>query len=297
MQGSKRLLIFGLTGQIGQALQALLAQTDWQVVAYTRSLSTAACAKKNAGNSQIQWRPGSLESLLIHSDYALAAEQFAAVLSLGPIDAFADAFQHAAFRAKKIVAFSSTSVHSKSQSSIAKDRVLADTLRRCERIVQETAVSQNADCIILRPTLIWGHGGDHSLTPLLRLARRFKFMVLPRNAAGLRQPVHVDDLAKAAMAALACDGVHTFDLPGGETLSLREMLSRSLRIGAPRTWIVYLPNFWFRVLGRLIGPLMHRNLAGFIDRLQQDQVYSAKPAAELLDYRPAKFEPNNRSFG
>src|SRR3546814_16631716 len=52
---------------------------------------------------------------------------------------------------------------------------------------------------------------------------------LPRNANGLRQPVHVEDLATAAFATLDAPGTHgrTYALPGGETLAYSEMVLRA----------------------------------------------------------------------
>src|SRR3546814_9693947 len=62
------------------------------------------------------------------------------------------------------------------------------------------------------------------------MAARWHRFALPRNANGLRQPVHVEDLATAAFATLDAPGTHgrTYALPGGETLAYSEMVTRVL---------------------------------------------------------------------
>src|SRR3546814_1705754 len=62
------------------------------------------------------------------------------------------------------------------------------------------------------------------------MAARWHRFALPRNANGLRQPVHVEDLATAAFATLDAPETHgrTYALPGGETLAYSEMVARVL---------------------------------------------------------------------
>src|SRR5450755_1937453 len=81
---------------------------------------------------------------------------------------------------------------------------------------------------ILRPTLIYAEGRDTNITPLSRLIRRFGFMPLVGGAPGLRQPVHAEDLAIGAIAAASSPAAANkfYSLPGGETLSYREMIGR-----------------------------------------------------------------------
>ncbi len=93
--------------------------------------------------------------------------------------------------------------------------------------------------------MIYGAGRDVNITPLSRLIRRFGFMPLVGGANGLRQPVHAEDLAIAAIAAAASPAAANkfYSLPGGETLTYREMIGRifdGLRLAAPH---VPVPGF------------------------------------------------------
>ena len=82
--------------------------------------------------------------------------------------------------------------------------------------------------LLLRPTLIYGCGMDRNVSVLAGLAQRFGVVPLAGQAAGLRQPVHADDLARAAFDALGAVATHgrAYALPGGETLPYREMVAR-----------------------------------------------------------------------
>ena len=61
-----------------------------------------------------------------------------------------------------------------------------------------------------------------------RFIGRFGFYPVHGAAAGRRQPVHADDLAAAALAALDCDTAagRSYALGGGETLAYRDMIGR-----------------------------------------------------------------------
>jgi nucleoside-diphosphate-sugar epimerase len=56
---------------------------------------------------------------------------------------------------------------------------------------------------LLRPTLIYGCGLDQNISRLARIIRLCRCMLVAGQARGLRQPVHADDLAALAVAALA----------------------------------------------------------------------------------------------
>jgi nucleoside-diphosphate-sugar epimerase len=129
---------------------------------------------------------------------------------------------------KRVVVFSSTSVITKLDSEVVAERELLRSLAEAERKIVAACTQGNVDWTILRPTLIYGEGRDVNITPLSRLIRRFGFMPVVGGAPGLRQPVHAEDLAIAAIAAAASAAAANkfYSLPGGETLPYREMIGR-----------------------------------------------------------------------
>jgi nucleoside-diphosphate-sugar epimerase len=218
-------VVFGASGVIGEFLLPQLAARGRPVVAISRGDRPSAAAAAN-----IEWLRGDLcgaVPALPHADV---------IFSLGPLDAFAAWFAHAApAQARRVVAFSSMSAESKRDSVDAAERDLSERLRAAEALLADAARERGIACTIFRPTLIYGTGRDRSLAPIARLARRWRVLPIPRGADGLRQPVHAADLAAACFAAV--DNESTFgkvySLGGGERLRFDALLAR-IAAGPPR---------------------------------------------------------------
>ncbi len=82
--------------------------------------------------------------------------------------------------------------------------------------------------VILRPTLIYGFGRDKNIAEMARFIRRFGFCPVLGKAAGLRQPIHAEDVAAACLAALQtpCAANRAYNISGGATLTYRDMVAR-----------------------------------------------------------------------
>ena len=193
-----------------------------------------------------------------------------------------------------MLAVGSTGIHDKQDSPDADERALAARLAAAEAQLFAAAADRGAAATVLRPTLLYGNGRDRSLTPLAALARRVRVLPLPADARGLRQPVHVDDVVAAILAALPAAATYgrAFDLPGGETLTFDAMVRRLLRAQAPGTTLLHVPA----ALARRAAPLAQRlGVTGFapgaLARMARDQVAEAGPAAAAFGYAPRKFLP------
>jgi len=135
-------------------------------------------------------------------------------------------------------------------------------------------------CTILRPTIIYAEGRDGNISRLAGLIRRFGVLPLMGTGAGLRQPVHAEDLAIGAIAAAASDAAigKTYAMPGGETISYREMVGRIFdALGKPRR-IISAPPFVWRLAFALAKPLFPNANAAMGARMAMDQVFDAAPA-------------------
>ena len=133
-----------------------------------------------------------------------------------------------------IVCCSSSSVLTKRYASNRFDRDLVQRLRDAEDSLLIEAQALGVRLQILRPTLIYGACGafgDRNLSRLVGLMRSLPFIPLP-NPSGLRQPIHVTQLAsvalKQAQAMLNSDVSSSFEscqsLGGDESLSYHDML-------------------------------------------------------------------------
>ncbi len=276
-----KVLIFGLSGQVGDVLLPLLSDSQYQVMAISRH------TKSDAKN--IIWQQADF------SNFKSIDTNYDAIVSLGPLDAFVNWLISSNIKTEKIIALSSTSIVTKKNSPDPIERKLAQLLHKSEQLLLQQAEKVAASLIILRPTLIYGMGRDQSLSRLLHMAKRYKFVLLPKNATGLRQPVHAADIADALFKALQLPGFDRLilDLPGGETLSFGQMLLRSLQKHSPKAIVLRIPDRLFELVLRSavfsgfangVGP-------GFFARLREDWVFDAAPAYVALGYQARPFSP------
>jgi nucleoside-diphosphate-sugar epimerase len=280
-------LVFGGSGQIGTSLLTGLRDAGWRVFAVSRSAQAAAPG--------IQWLRGDLD----HVDGLPRAVD--AIFSCGPLDHFARWYAASTIAALRVIAFGSTSIEVKQDSSDVAERDVAARLAEGERVVFAAAGARGANATLLRPTLVYGAGRDRTLTRIATLARRWGWFVLPRNASGLRQPVHVDDLAVAALNAYDVAATHgqAYALPGGETLPYRDMVERVLAALQPPPRLIEIPAPLFSAA--LIGAHVFGQAGGFGDaavaRLRRDLVFDATPAQRDFGYRPRPFHPTAEMLG
>ena len=283
----KTALVFGASGQIGAPLLERLGDAGWRVLAVSREARSDAPGR--------HWLQGDFARMP-----ALPAA-VDAVFSCGPLDLFARWYEAAGLHCPRVVAFGSTSASTKQDSRDEAERELARRLLGAEARLHAAAEARGAAATLLRPTLVYGAGRDATLIRIAAMARRWGRFVLPARADGLRQPVHVDDLAAAALAACEAQVAHgrAYDLSGGERLPYREMVARVLACVEPRPALHALPMPVFLALLRLaqargiasgLGP-------GAVARMREDLVFDATPAARDFGYAPRGFHPTAGMFG
>lgn len=278
-----RILAFGLSGAVGQAICPLLSARGDEVLAISRQ----AAAKVDAPG--IHWCAGALPGL------PPLAGDFDAILSLGPLDRFVQWFAASELSPPRLIALGSMSRVSKRDSADADERRQAQALAEAEADLFAAGARRGTGVTVLRPTLVYGRGGEASLAPLVRFAARWHCCPFPRGASGLRQPVHVDDIAAAVMACLETPRTigRAYDLPGGETLRLDDMVRRTLAVRAPGSRLLPLPALPMRLglwlAGR--GRPLPVSAAGFLGRRGQDQCADIGPAQRDFGYSPGPFRP------
>ena len=193
--------------------------------------------------------------------------------------------------ARRLVALSSTSRFTKRDSAAAADRAIAARLAAAEEEVLDWAQARGIAATILRPTLIYDGIHDRNVTAIADFIRRFGFSPLAGAAAGLRQPLHADDVAAACLAAIGCDGLRdTYEISGGETLPYHEMVRRIF------AWLGRPPR-----LARIPLPLVRAalpvanllpglaSMATMAVRMNEDLVFDHAAAARDFGFQPRSF--------
>jgi nucleoside-diphosphate-sugar epimerase len=274
--------VLGARSLVGDSLLTILADAQYQVIAFSRSPQIA------VADAPIEWR-----HFPQVPDATAPLPPIRSWVSLLPIWILVDLLpQLSAMGAQKVVVLSSTSLIAKDRSPDPLERQLAQRLADSEAALKIWAESHRVDWLILRPTLIYGHGRDGNVTEIARTIRRLGFFPVFGKALGLRQPVHADDVAMACLSALSKPlTAKTYTLSGAEVLSYRDMLNRIfVALGKPPR-IVHLPipllRFTLLLLRRF--PRYRDWTPGMAERMNYDQAFSHSTAAEDLDFHPRAF--------
>ena len=136
---------------------------------------------------------------------------------------------------------------------------------------------------VLRPTMIFGRGGDANVSRIIRLLRRYRVPVVVGDGSQLVQPVHVDDVSSLVAAHGRRPVAGLFPVGGDERLAVGELVDRlrlalGLRVGPVR-----IPTSWLRLIARLLLPGLRPDQ---VLRLQEDKVVDSSSTAETFGWAP-----------
>ena len=280
----RRVLVLGATSLIGRRLIAAPTPRDIVLLALSRTppLGPAAAAAEwiaaDLGDTALAERLPRVDAVVSLSPVWLLPQALPALIGAG---------------ATRLIAVSSTSRLTKGASPLAEERAVAARLAEGEDAVMAACGAAGVAWTLFRPTLIYAEGEDRNVSRLAALIARFGVLPLAGRGEGLRQPVHAADLAEAAWRAL--DAPAAFDrlyaLPGGETLSYREMAVRIFEALGRRPRLVSLPPPLWRLGVALAAPWLPGATAAMGGRMSEDLAFDAAPAVRDFGYSPRPFRP------
>lgn len=274
------ILVLGATSLIGGHLLERLKAEDLDPVAISRRPPPGdAC-----------WIGGDLRDPDLPDHLPVAATVF----SLSPIWLLPPILPALKARGmERLIAFSSTSRFTKTESPDAGERAVALELAGAEAAVEAWCAEHGVAWTILRPTLIYDEGHDENVSRIARLVQRFHVMPLSGAGEGLRQPVHAADLARGAVAAAHAPATRNraYDLVGGETVTYRVMVDRVFEgLGkTPRS--LPMPTWLFALLMRLAKPFYPGATVAMGTRMGRDLTFDSAEAIRDFGWAPRGFHP------
>ncbi|MFA6312393.1 MAG: glycosyltransferase [Sterolibacterium sp.] len=286
---SRTVIVSGASSQIGCFLLPLLAQQGLRVIALSRQVVPD---PQMDGSGNIFWLQTDIQDT--YSLGSLPSAHY--LIHLAPLNILPPQLEaFSTIGVKRIIAFSSSSRHSKAESPIAAERAFAKRLDAAEQALAALSESRGIRWTVFRPTLIYGREMDRNITLIRRLIRAVGVFPLLGDASGLRQPVHAADLASACISAL--DNPLTFDraydLSGGETLTYRAMVGRIFESLDHKPRFVTIPMALFRAaIGALAVIPRYRDFnIAMAQRMNEDLVYEHVDATRDFGFLPNKFTP------
>ena len=272
----KRVGLIGGRSFVGEQLRVLLEREGYQVTAFSRL--------GGSGTLPLSHATERLDDLITTWFY------------LAPIWTLPEHFplleRH---ETRRLIALSSTSRFSKKDSPSSSDRALAARLIKGEEQGMKWAESNGCSLVIFQPTLIYGLGKDKNVTAIASLIRRLGFFPLLGTGTGLRQPVHVDDVASACFASLQlpAGSRRAYILSGAEALSYRQMVERIFGAMGRHPRFVRCPLFLFSLVVQLLKllPVVDGPTKEMALRMNKDQAFDHREASADLGFSPRPFHP------
>ena len=286
----RRVIVTGASSQIGCFLLPRLLSDGYAVTALSRYAQPT--------RPGLTWLRGDLSQPV---DWSSAGD-CPALIHLALLSLLPDRLPELARAGVgRVIAFSSTSRFTKTNSSDAGEQTLAVSLAQAEDRLAQVCDTLGIHWTLFRPTLIYGAGMDKTVRFIADFVRRYRFFPLVGKGEGLRQPVHAEDLAVASLAALERPATYgkSYQLPGGETLSYRAMVERIFQaLGRrPRLLPVSKPLLRAALGGARLLPGLRHLTPEMADRMSRDLCFDARPARDEFGYAPRGFALDPMALG
>jgi NADH dehydrogenase len=247
---SKLVTIFGGSGFVGRYIARRMAKEGWRVRVAVRRPNEALFVKPYGVPGQVEplacniRDDASVRSMIRGAD---AVVNCVGVLNSLGANTFDAVQAEGAGRIARLAAAEAigTLVHiSAIGADAASDSVYARTKGEGEAAV----LAAFPTAMILRPSVIFGTE-DHFFNRFAGMTRMGP--VLPIVGAGTKfQPVHVDDVARAAVkGVLGQADAGVYELGGPEVDSLRGLMRRMLHVVQRRRAVINMPFFLARIMG------------------------------------------------
>lgn len=263
-------IVIGATSLIGRFLLPRLETAGYAVTAVSRKPSAAAA--NHGPNGRVSWHR--IEHKLNDCVPPLP-ERADQLVHLAPLWSLPKRIpEFAAMGGKQVIAFSSTSRFTKTQSPDTRERDLAQRLNAAELEVSEICERCALTWILFRPTLIYGARMDKNVSTIARFIARFGFFPVAGAGTGLRQPIHADDLARLCIEALhhpnACNKV--YNVGGAETFQYSTMVELIFDALGMKPRIPHIPIFAYRLLIAVarLRPAYRHVTNAMLERMNQD---------------------------
>ena len=277
--------VLGATSFVGATLLDKLKSAQLQVFAYTRR-------QIHPPVNNVTWRRLDSELPLSQKlNVDVAVPNWICLIPIGVLSRYFNLLE--AHGVRRLVVLSTTSRFTKMTSPDQKEQKLVRNITEAEERLQAWAESRGVEWIILRPTLIYGGGQDRNIAEITRFIRRFGFFPVFGKACGLRQPIHVQDVAGACLATLrSCTPANrAYNISGAETLTYREMVTRIFKLLDKQPLMIPIPLWMFRtavfVLRRL--PRYSKWSSAMAERMNADMIFDHSEVRRDFEFQPRTF--------
>ncbi len=276
-----RCLVLGARSQLGDRVLPYLLEAGYEVHAVSRTPHV-----ESPVAPQLHW----------HTLDLAAAERWPVAVSLvvhlAPVYLLPALLRHAS-EPLRVIAISSTSARTKHNSPSAAERRVAQRLLQAEQEASQLCQENSHILTLLRPTMLYGLGRDATIARMQKFIQRWGFLPLPAMQTGLRQPVHVDDVALAILQVINEPAAFhkVYELGGRDCLTVRQLAIRIFIDNRRPVRILSIPTWMLSAVLTLLKVLRPRLdwSPALLKRAALDQVANNQAAIVDFKYAPRLF--------
>ena len=145
--------------------------------------------------------------------------------------------------------------------------------------------------VMLHPTMIYGAQGENNVQRIAALIRWCPVLPLPNRGRALIQPIHLDDVTRAILAAIhrTWDGAHSLIIAGPRPVPYADFV-RAIAVAAGQRPPVVIglpagPLYLAAAIARRL-PFLPPVQAAEIRRLTEDKAFDSGPMQRQLGFKP-----------
>lgn len=271
---SKLVTIYGGSGFVGRYIARRMAKDGWRVRVAVRRPNDALFVKPYGVPGQVEPVPCNIRddaSVRAVMTGANAVINCVGILNRSGKNTFDSVQAEGAARVARIASDLGIA-HLVQISAIGADKTSASDYARSKAKGEDAVLAAFPDAVILRPSVIFG-SEDQFFNRFAGMAAMSP--ILPVVGADTRfQPVHVDDVAQAAvLAASGAAAPGVYELGGPDVATFRDLMHKMLGVIRRRRLVVNVPFFVARIMGGVFDLIQALTL-GLIENkmLTRDQV-------------------------
>lgn len=250
----KLLTVFGGTGFLGRRIAVQALGSGWDVRVAARNPAPGVFAGQARQPEQL--------AVDIRDPEAVAAAVRGAAGVVNAVALYVED-RHESFETTHVIAAGHVAQAAKRVSArlvhvsgIGVDRRSRSAYIRARALGEERVLDAYPDSVILRPSALFGPG-DALVSTMTSMIKWLPLVPLFGEGDSRVQPVHVDDVARAVLAAMARDEARgtTYELGGPEVFTYRELLEGIARRLGRRRWFKPVSYRTWNLLAVLASPL------------------------------------------
>lgn len=280
------ILLTGATSQVGQVLVKKLASSHEKIRCFVRKTSNI--EKIKGDNIELFFGDFSDKESI---KKALDGVEY--LVHLGGIwyaDKFLSVLDEDKRKITKAIFVGSTSRFQKVNSEDEKELDVVKKMMSAEKIIN--ASKQNT--VILRPTMLYGIDRDKNVLKLIKIMDKIHMFPIIGKGNGMKQPVHVDDLADAIISVMYNKNIvkNEYNIPGKSPIEYKDMINEIKNNLHTPVIVMHIP-VWLAELGfniyKKINPETIINKA-MVKRVDKNFIFSYEEAQKDFQYSPMNFK-------